>query len=195
MTMPSKWVIARYWEKSPRRRDFAPHLQLDEPCCFACGSFAEKWKRKQDTPQSSWQRARLERSHVVPQGLGGPDDASNLLLLCRACHRESPDWRDPEQMVRWIATRDERPSQELETFMAWLAAAERAPDFGEALASVASEEGAAVRVSEILRDLIGQAGTHFGVGYSQGTRVAVLQVAADEISKRARPADRAAEGA
>ncbi|MFG2194438.1 hypothetical protein [Streptomyces sp. NPDC048639] len=88
-------------------------------------------------------------------------------------------------MARWIATREERPSRELEAFLAWFAAAEKAPDFKDALASVVAEEGAAERVSELLQDLLGRAGTHFGVGFSQGTRVAVLQAAADEINRRA----------
>ncbi|MFZ3569920.1 hypothetical protein ACOKM5_23215 [Streptomyces sp. BH097] len=87
-------------------------------------------------------------------------------------------------MARWIATREERPSRELETFLAWFAAVEKAPDFKDALASVISEEGATERVSELLQDLLGRAGTHFGVGFSQGTRVAVLQAAADEINRR-----------
>ncbi len=180
MPVPSKWKIAQHWEKSPRRRDFAPHLFLAEPCCFACGWFSERWGR--DTPQASWQRANLERAHIVPKSLGGPDGAGNLLLLCRACHQESPDWRDPEQMARWIATREERPSRELETFLAWFAAAERVPDFKDALASVVEEEGAAERVSELLRELLAQAGTHFGIGFSPGTREAVLRAAAHEIA-------------
>ncbi|MEU4609339.1 HNH endonuclease [Streptomyces umbrinus] len=186
MSVPSKWKIAQHWNESLKRDAFAPHLLLDEPCCFACGWFSQRWK--QATAQASWQRANLERAHIIPSSLGGPDDASNLLLLCNPCHQESPDWVDPAQMARWIATREERPSRELETFLAWFAAAEKAPDFKDALASVASvvaEEGAAERVSELLQDLLGRAGTHFGVGFSQGTRVTVLQAAADEINRRA----------
>ncbi|GGT71381.1 HNH endonuclease [Streptomyces coeruleorubidus] len=186
MSVPSKWKIAQHWEKNPRRRDFAPHLRLDEPCCFACGWLSERWNLA--TLQASWQRANLERAHIIPKSLGGPDDASNLLLLCRPCHQESPDWVDPEQMTRWIATREERPSREVETFMAWLAAAERAPDFKDALASVVAEEGAAERVSELLRSLLGQAGTHFGIGFSQGTRVAVLQAAANQLTRHVQQA-------
>ncbi|MFB7162263.1 HNH endonuclease [Streptomyces sp. NPDC056242] len=186
MSIPSKWKIAQHWDASPRRSDFAPHLLLDEPCCFACGWFSERWS--QATPQASWQRANLDRAHIIPRSLGGPDDASNLLLLCRPCHQESPDWIDPEQMARWIATRGERSSRELETFMAWLAAAEKAPDFKDALASVVAEEGATERVAELLQGLLDRAGTHFGIGFSQGTRVAVLQTAADEITRRVQQA-------
>lgn len=90
-------------------------------------------------------------------------------------------------MARWIATREERPSKELEIFLAWFAAAEKAPEFKEALASVVAEEGAVERVSELLQGLLGQAGTHFGVGISQGTRIAVFRAAADEINGSAAP--------
>lgn len=77
--------------------------------------------------------------------------------------------------------------------MAWLAAAESAPAFKDALASVVAEEGAAERVSELLRSLLGQAGTHFGIGFSQGTRVAVLQAAADQLTEHAQQSSHTAE--
>ncbi|MGA4875408.1 HNH endonuclease [Streptomyces lydicamycinicus] len=113
MSMPSKWEIAQFWEQGRNRDEFAPHLSLVEPCCFACGWFSECWEEK--TPRARWRRARLERAHIVPRSLGGPDTADNLLLLCRPCHEDSPDWADPRQMARWIATRAERPSKEVET--------------------------------------------------------------------------------
>ncbi|MFE2477837.1 HNH endonuclease [Streptomyces sp. NPDC059389] len=183
MSMPSKWTIATFWSDSPRIGTFAPHLQLDEPCCFACGWFSERWKKA--TPQASWQRATLERAHIVPRSLGGSDDAANLLLLCRSCHEESPDWSDPEQMARWISTREERPSKEVETFMSWLTAAEKIPEFKEAVASMATAPGANERITELLQSLLSQAGTHFGVGFSQGTREAVLGAAARELRGQA----------
>ncbi|UFR07653.1 hypothetical protein KBP30_14460 [Streptomyces sp. Go40/10] len=96
-------------------------------------------------------------------------------------------------MARWIATREERPSREVETFMAWLAAAESAPDFKDALESVIGDEGATERVSALLRSLLGQAGTHFGVGFSQGTRVAVFQAAADQLTGHVQQANYEAE--
>ncbi|MEW1922722.1 MULTISPECIES: HNH endonuclease [unclassified Streptomyces] len=183
MSVPSKWIIANFWAESQKIDQFAPYLQLDEPCCFACGWFSEYWKKA--TPQASWRRATLERAHIVPRSLGGSDDASNLLLLCRPCHEESPDWSDPEQMARWIAARDDRPSKEVETFVSWLAAAEKSPEFKEAVASIATVPGANDRVMELLQKLLQQAGTHFGVGFSQGTREAVLRAAALELRRDA----------
>lgn len=186
--MPSKWLIAQFWAASPNGEKFAPYLQLDEPCCFACGWFSEHWKKA--TPQASWQRATLDRAHIVPRSLGGPDDVANLLLLCRPCHEESPDWSDPEQMAHWIAAREERPSKEVETFVSWLVAAEKAPEFKEAMASMATAPGAHEHVTELFRGLLRQAGTHFAVGFSQGTREAVLRAAAQELRSGANTGDR-----
>lgn len=184
MAMPSKWEIAQFWEQSRNRDEFAPWLSLDEPCCFACGWFSERWEEKAKTPRGRWGRARLERAHIVPRSLGGPDTADNLLLLCRPCHEDSPDWPDPRQMARWIATRAERPSKQLEAFLAWFAAASEAPEFRDAIASVATEQNAQERVMDLLQVLIRQAGTHFAVGISPGTRVAVLRTAAERIRSR-----------
>ncbi|MFC9741217.1 HNH endonuclease [Streptomyces noursei] len=180
MAVPRKWEIAQFWEQNRNRDEFAPWLSLDEPCCFACGWFSERWVEK--SPRARWGRTRLERAHIVPRSLGGPDTADNLLLLCRPCHEDSPDWPDPRQMARWIATRAERPSKELETFQAWCAAASEVPELVDAVASVATEQHAQERVTDLLQGLMTQAGTHFAVGISPGTRVAVLRTAAERIS-------------
>lgn len=44
----------------------------------------------------------LERCHIVPDSLGGKDEASNLVLLCKRCHAEGPNVEDPEIMWDWI---------------------------------------------------------------------------------------------
>ncbi|MFJ4435098.1 HNH endonuclease [Streptomyces sp. NPDC088923] len=178
--MPDKWTIARYWAGSPERERFAPWLVPDSPCCFACGWFGEKWE-KAATAKGRWGAARLDRAHIVPDSLGGPATADNLLLLCKRCHEDSPDWPDREEMARWIARREERPSREMETFMAWFAAAEEVPEFKETLASLFErygEDEATRRVKDIMRAQFDQAGTHFGIGISPGTRVAILRSAA-----------------
>jgi hypothetical protein len=47
-------------------------------------------------------KARLEKCHIVPASLGGPDTADNLVLLCGRCHREAPNHQDPRYMWRWL---------------------------------------------------------------------------------------------
>lgn len=45
---------------------------------------------------------KLERCHIVPASLGGKDEPSNLVLLCRRCHLENPNISDPDIMWDWI---------------------------------------------------------------------------------------------
>lgn len=40
----------------------------------------------------------LERCHIIPDSLGGKDEPSNLVLLCKRCHAEDPNVADPEIM-------------------------------------------------------------------------------------------------
>ena len=44
----------------------------------------------------------LERCHIIPDSLGGKDEPSNLVLLCKRCHAEGPNVADPEIMWDWI---------------------------------------------------------------------------------------------
>lgn len=47
-------------------------------------------------------KRRLERCHIVPASLGGPDAPSNLVLLCFRCHKEAPNHKNPVYMWQWI---------------------------------------------------------------------------------------------
>jgi hypothetical protein len=47
-------------------------------------------------------KAKLERCHIIPDSLGGPDSVDNLVLLCHRCHLENPNVSDPEIMWDWI---------------------------------------------------------------------------------------------
>ncbi|MET7975702.1 endonuclease domain-containing protein [Streptomyces mirabilis] len=87
---PTKWAIVQYWASTPDdagRNIFAPHFSLDEPCCFTCGWFSERWKGGRSI-KKAWERARLERAHITPAGVGGSDEADNIILMCTPCHSE-----------------------------------------------------------------------------------------------------------
>ena len=107
----TKAAIAQYWLESKNGTDHLPDnaalLDPGEPTCFACGWPATK---PDVSPRlwSVWNRARLDRCHLVPRALGGDDAPSNLVLLCSDCHREAPDVADPRYMLRWIARRESR---------------------------------------------------------------------------------------
>ena len=78
-------------------------------------SAVEYWSRRIDEDEIStdWREAdthcwrggcqrNLERCHIVPHTLGGTDEPSNIVLLCKRCHREGPNVTDPEIMWDWI---------------------------------------------------------------------------------------------
>lgn len=45
---------------------------------------------------------KLERCHIIPRSLGGEDNPSNFVLLCKRCHSENPNVNDPEIMWDWL---------------------------------------------------------------------------------------------
>lgn len=48
------------------------------------------------------QARKLQRCHIVPRALGGTEDPSNLVLLCKQCHAEAPNVTDPEFIWVWL---------------------------------------------------------------------------------------------
>jgi hypothetical protein len=176
-----KWAIAQHWASVPNGDVFAPRLDLENPCCFACGWFSERWKSGCGT-RKAWERARLERAHIIPAGLGGSDGPGNIILLCTPCHEESPDWFDPWEMAAWIRSRPERPSREMEQLELWLEAVAEVREFPELLAKLASCGDGVDRFAEAMRIASQGAVVHgSGVGLRKATMVAVLRRATAEI--------------
>lgn len=107
-TRTAKAKIAEYWasaEGHARLPENAAAIDWGEPMCFACGRCATA----PDEPPELWQvwnRAMLERCHLVPASLGGADETANLVLLCASCHHDAPDVADSGYMLRWIARRE-----------------------------------------------------------------------------------------
>ncbi len=186
MTVPTKWALAQYWVDVSGHEVFAPHLEdLAHPCCFACGWFSERWMDGR-SPKAGWERATLERAHIVPAGLGGSDGAANIVLLCAPCHREAPDWHDPWEMAVWIGQRAERPSKEVEHAEMWLAAVAEAPLFKVALGEVGARGGTSDEVVAVMREATRKAVVHgAGVGLSQATMVAILRHTTRQLERRA----------
>lgn len=77
--------IVRYWE-----------IRQDE-----CG-LAVDWSEAHERCWRCGHQTKLERCHIIPRSLGGPDHPSNIVLLCSHCHREAPNVADPEFMWFWI---------------------------------------------------------------------------------------------
>lgn len=101
---PSRFSIAEYWYRAE------PHWidSLELPHCFACG-FASSWWRVpsgEHEAKAAWNRSRLERAHIIAKSCGGTFEASNFLLLCLRCHRDSPMLSKPSAMLDWAKSRE-----------------------------------------------------------------------------------------
>lgn len=100
--MPPVKAIATYWE------EHATEQQLDlcferGPFCFGCN-----WLPPfDDTHAKGWDRASawLDRAHLIDRVSGGPDDVTNLVLLCHLCHIDMPPHKDREEALNWVALR------------------------------------------------------------------------------------------
>lgn len=79
------------------------------------GEVVDYWATKQDecglgvdwaeAHERCWRcgyRSSLQRCHIVPGSLGGPDNPSNLVLLCGRCHREAPNHTSGKYMWAWL---------------------------------------------------------------------------------------------
>lgn len=86
---------------------------LKMPCCWACGCknykiyenkeyypklLKEQYKNLWDLSESSF----LQKAHIVPRQFQEKDVPSNLFLLCKQCHNESPDYIDTKYFFAYI---------------------------------------------------------------------------------------------
>ncbi|MEW4529902.1 HNH endonuclease [Maioricimonas sp. JC845] len=85
MVSTSKKAVVDYWETRQDESGLGVDWSEALDRCWRCGY-----------------EARLERCHIVPASLGGLDEPSNLVLLCKRCHQEAPNFDDPKYMWIWI---------------------------------------------------------------------------------------------
>lgn len=95
-----------------------------EPCCWACGDPAINdeelirfFDAHQDTEDADFfkklyglktVRHHLNRCHIIPNALNGPDSPENLFLMCEECHVLSPDTTNCAAFFRWVYDRKKR---------------------------------------------------------------------------------------
>jgi len=84
--MSTKQQIVDYWETRKYEGDMGTDWDTATKACWCCGRFTKN----------------LEKCHIVATMLDGGDEVSNLVLLCKSCHRESPDFDNPDYMWDWI---------------------------------------------------------------------------------------------
>lgn len=79
-----KEEIVDYWFRIINECELSVDKSEAYERCWRCG-----YKRK------------LHRCHIIPSSLGR-DSADNLVLLCKRCHEENPNVKDPEIMWDWL---------------------------------------------------------------------------------------------
>ena len=149
-----------------------------------------------DALDRCWRCARkrktLERCHIIPENLGGNSELENLILLCKDCHKESPDVTSKQMVWDWIK-RTKADYYDLWDTQKGLEVYKEV--YGESFDKTISdafpqyvkenEEFHDISVSlwkEAMAPAFKISSTHFGVGYSSGTRAFIFKEAADSIS-------------
>ena len=98
---PSIKEILDYWE--PKQLDLKLTLDLWEPCCWACDQF---WGGSYDSMKGeywvNWEKAPVQRCHIIPKSLGGGLGPINFVLMCKECHDLAPNTDIPEIMIEWV---------------------------------------------------------------------------------------------
>lgn len=175
-TMPAKSAIAIYW-KNKAYDSFDYQMDWGEPSCWACDYWNEYYPDVNDSNQGEkdifkyWNKHRyLERCHIIPRSHGGCNCEANLVLMCRECHKESPDTKSSESFLKWIRNRK-----------SWIYY--RTQKFIEAIENIGSsiEEGDEKIIrSESFKAYFIQNAVPVGGRYSSSTVLACL----DEFKKR-----------
>ncbi|MED2737483.1 HNH endonuclease signature motif containing protein [Bacillus toyonensis] len=109
------YAIARYWNEK-NADGFSGfngetitvfellELNLNIAECFSCRNSPEYnfEELDQKEQQKLWNKARLQKHHIIPVSLGGEDDISNIVLLCSKCHKNVPHIKlTKNEFLRW----------------------------------------------------------------------------------------------
>jgi hypothetical protein len=166
MSLPSRAAIAAYWSTVPVKwNDGTTHpMEHNDEGCWACGWDVDAC-------------GTLERAHLVPRSLGGSDEPSNLVLLCRSCHRKAPNTDDAQYMLDWVrgyadreAARFEETAREIQRLLIERNGRERAEELAERVMLHRREE--------FSRLLATRSSRHFGDGINAATFVWAFEQAA-----------------
>ena len=153
----TKQQIVDYWETRKYEGDMGTDWDTATEACWCCGKFTKN----------------LEKCHIVAKMLGGEDKVSNYVLLCKSCHRDSPDFDNPDYMWDWIKNNSEFC---YEYFYLKKVLGEYKKMFGE-LPMLSDEESK--NVSEIMADIQKKKAGFQGGSKGYSTMACVLKEAID----------------
>ena len=94
--------VVNYWLNN--EKPFNASIDLNEPMCWGCNQIWNgTYDRIRGDYRKAWNRAPLQVCHVVPKSLGGTNEPSNLVLMCKECHDLAPNTVIPEIMFTWMS--------------------------------------------------------------------------------------------
>ena len=110
-----KSQIIEYWFSDEgfermfkEHKDLACRLEYNIPHCFACQRTMidldneQKYGNLKNTSKNWDIKSNLEKCHIIPLALGGDDHPSNLVLLCKECHKLNPNTDDEDLYWLWM---------------------------------------------------------------------------------------------
>jgi hypothetical protein len=102
----TRLAILRHW--SPWLAEHG--IESDEPSCWACGYFW--WWRHSNyrTAEAGWNKAPLNKCHIIADSLGGPDSPENLFLMCNECHDRAPNTSSRDAFLKWAIAQRNGPN-------------------------------------------------------------------------------------
>ena len=117
-TAPSKFDILSYWAE---QKEYNFVVDIWEPSCFACernfeGRHDPKVWCEEKAMIAQLERFPLEKAHIIPHSLGGTNDESNYVLLCKDCHRRAPMFPHRDMFLQWVTSQKHHLFAEAEEF-------------------------------------------------------------------------------
>jgi hypothetical protein len=103
-------------------KDLACRLEYDIPHCFACQRTMidldnkQKYGNLKNTSENWDIKSNLEKCHIIPLALGGDDHPSNLVLLCKECHKLNPNTDDEDLYWLWMKGVEDSYSADVKNF-------------------------------------------------------------------------------
>ncbi|MGM1361116.1 HNH endonuclease signature motif containing protein [Bacillus cereus group sp. BceL297] len=107
------YEIFEYWKDQMDLNGTPFIVDWGEKECFACGKFdyfneKDEMNDSEDDFKSFWnKKTKLEKAHIIPKQFGGTYEPSNIMFLCKKCHKESPDFINKEMFLYWITSKRE----------------------------------------------------------------------------------------